>query len=377
MNKNKLHIVHYYPLEFFPPITNLLDYLSNELNEYEIIIYTTHNNLQRKPYNNNKIKIVRYPFPYKTDGKLIKLYKYIIFFISTLFKIIIDKPDKLLYYESISSWPAYVYKKYINPKCKIFIHYHEYASQDWYNKYMKLVSNFHKHEKSFLYTYATWISQTNHHRLRLFHKDNQNIKSNILKIMPNYPPKSWGNENTRTKKSYNRIVYIGSLSFESTYIKEFCYWILNQEYFIFEIYAYNLHNDVKEYLNKVQNSKITFHNGGIEYDEIPLKLKEFDIGIILHKAFNENYKYNATNKLFEYLAIGLDVWFPDELIGCQDYVSINSFPKVIPVDFKKLNTFNWKKAINRIGLRQNKETFYCEDVYKELVEELANERTTN
>ena len=48
----KLAIVHYLPLEYYPPVTNLIDYLAYERkNEFDkISIYSSHNVKGRKKY---------------------------------------------------------------------------------------------------------------------------------------------------------------------------------------------------------------------------------------------------------------------------------------------------------------------------------------
>jgi len=368
MSKKSLAIIHFYPLEFFPPVTNLLNFFSSGLTKFNVYVFTTHNNKKRKIFQHKSVKIRRYLFPLPEENAIIRGLKYSCFFIGSLFQLILKKPDTIIYYETISSWPVYVYSKYINKKCNIFIHFHEYASQEWYLKYMKLVRYFHKLELDYLYDKAIWISQTNKSRLKIFSQDNFTINANKLKVLPNYPPKSWSiNKNQEKKSDKIRLVYIGSLSFEGTFISEFCNWVSTQNNFIFDVYSYNIHDEVRSFLNQFDDGKINFYEDGVDYQEIPNLLKKYDVGIILHKAFNENYKYNATNKLFEYLICDLDVWFPNEMLGCQEFSSINTWPVVTGMDFKNLAKIKLSIYTDRKDFSYEPKHFFYEEVFIELI----------
>lgn len=373
MSKKKIAIIHFYPLEFFPPITNLLDYLYAKTTEFKVLVFTTHNNKKRKVYQQKNIKIRRHFYSLVTDNVLIRILKYGYFNSSTLLQLIVNKPHVIIYYETISSWPVYMYSKYFNNKCKIFIHFHEYASLEWYSKYMKLVKYYHKLEVNYLYSKAIWISQTNSYRLKMYLNDNPKINPKKLKVLPNYPPKNWKIENVSPsrKSEVINIIYIGSLSFEGTYIHEFCNWINSQQNVVFDVYSYNIHEDVKLFLNRINSENINFYEKGIDYQDIPDLLKKYDIGVILHKAYNENYKYNATNKLFEYLICDLDVWFPNEMLGCQEYSNSNTWPRVIGLDFNNLKRFKAELDFDRANLNYKPKHFYSEDAFEELYNSLS------
>lgn len=259
---------------------------------------------------------------------------------------------------------------------------------------MKQVKFFHKLEKRWLYPRAQWISQTNADRLNFFHQDHPYLKAEQLRIMPNYPPKSWrikelaqqhicklhnkseaksqqANRLISSKANPLKLIYVGSLSFQSTYLKELCEWVLQQEGKIqFDVYAYNLYDDVKAYLSGLNSSWIKYYEKGIEYDDQPKLLSQYDVGLILYKAHNQNYTYNAPNKLFEYLACDLDVWYPDVLQGPKPYNTEDVFPKVVPVNYENLESFDFTKAINKEGCGYKPSEFFCEEVYSDLVDEI-------
>src|SRR5690554_4969697 len=242
-----LAIIHYMPLEYYPPVTNFLDTLADRHNsKLKIIkVYSCHNIKGRKSYfipqdsengtQNHLYSFIinRSPFPKENDNRLVRLYKYIHFNLSTLLNLVIQWPNNLLYYESYSAWPAYIYSRFFNRQCRIFIHNHEYADERWYKTTMYQVRYFHRLEKKWIYPHAVWNSQTNDDRLNFFLNDNPTTRAESLRVMPNYPPNSWqfkvkdsSTKSIKNKKSTTlKVVYIGSLSFQNTYIKEFCDWV--------------------------------------------------------------------------------------------------------------------------------------------------------
>ena len=69
---------------------------------------------------------------------------------------------------------------------------------------------------------------------------------------------------------------------------------------------------------------------------MPALLADYDIGLILYKAHTKNYKYNAPNKLFEYLVCGLKVFYPDVMLGIKPYITEN----IIPLNFKNMTSID-------------------------------------
>ena len=105
---------------------------------------------------------------------------------------------------------------------------------------------------------------------------------------------------------------------------------------------------------------------GLPYDELPRIIKNYTVGVVLYNGHIPNYIYNAPNKLFEYLACGLDVWLPQTMIGSLPYVTQNSYPKVTALDFTTLPEFDLYSGIDRTGLHFKPTTFFCEDVLIEI-----------
>ncbi|MCG1036557.1 hypothetical protein [Polaribacter sargassicola] len=361
--KKKLAVVHYLPLEFYPPVTNLLNCIS-ESNTVKTQVFSTHNNKDRKAYTNNSLDaIFRVSAPKEKEHIIIRLFKYILFNLYVFFKLCVLRPDAILYYESYSVGPVYWYFKLFGNNTKLYIHYHEYASSNWYKNGMKLVKLYHKQEQSFLYQKAVNISQTNKDRIALFLKDNPMVSKDKMLELPNYPAKSWNEKVDKVALNTEVIktVYVGSLSLKDTYIQEYCEWVEKQNgKVIFDIYAYNLHQDTIDYLIKLNSKWINFNQKGVEYNEMPKLLPKYNVGVILYKASTDNYKFNAPNKLFEYMACGLEVWYSDKMLGIRDYNKQTS-PRILSVNFTDINT---TALLNSTKLTtEDHQQFFAEFVY--------------
>ena len=334
----KIAVVHYLSVEFYPPVMNFLN-ISSKVKNLKIKAWTTHNNKKRKVYKNAAIEnISRTVAPNKNDNDYFRVFKYALFNFKCLLGLIFFNPDKILYFESYSVWPVYWYLKLFNKKAELLIHYHEYFSLEWYVTGMRSVKKYHQWEQDFLYKKTIWISQTNEDSVRLFLAVNPNIDKGKMQILPNYPPLSWGKEFQKSKATIPlKTVYIGTLTIKNSYIKEYCNWVLSQQGdVLFDIYGYNYNADTLNYLKTLDSPYINFIEGGVEYNHIPLTLKNYNVGLILYTANDDNYKYNASNKLFEYLACGLQVWYSKKMLGIKPYRS----GMVIPVDFEKMDSFD-------------------------------------
>jgi len=365
----QIALIHFLPLEYYPPATNMINYLSEELNsDIFLSVFSTHNTKKRAVYNNKSVKIYRTASSENTDYKFVRLWKYFVFQISVFFKLIIIRPEKILYYESLSSFPVFLYKRFIKHSTKIYIHYHEYVSPDEYaNKSMATERFFHKLEQKFLYKNAVWISHTNTDRLNMFFYDNPNISDNILKEIPNYPPKSWKifiPNKTSIQKSQLKCIYIGSLSLKNTYLKEFVTWVIAQNGKIsFDIYTYNLNLETLNFLQNLKSPYINFNSNGIEYADIPSVLKKYNVGIIFYKSYSNNVVNCVSNKFYEYYVCNLNIWFSDIMKSTMKYTSLKSEPLVIPVNFKELNNFNWEKYEYNKITDKNRSAYFCDNIY--------------
>lgn len=366
----KVAIIHILPLEYYPPVTNLLNILALRT-DLEVMAISVRNHKQRKNYENPGIQVDRTAYPAYVKGAFRKMLAFAEMILYPFVWLIRFRPDVLLYYEPHSAYLVYLYKRFVCPSVRLFIHYHEYYTPDEFKApNMKMVDFFHRREVSYLYKKAEWISQTNPFRVDFFSRDYPFIPKSKLHVLPNYPPFRWkGNRMPSSAGGPVRLLYLGALSFENTYIREIVEYIkINPGKIQLDIYSYKLTDEVEEYLKTLHNEFIGFFNDGVEYDKIPEIASEYHAGLILYRPHNLNYTFNAPNKLFEYLACGLDVWFPKEMTGTYPYITEGTFPKVIKTDFERLDELNLEEMISREGLTHKPSEYFAEKVYSEFID---------
>lgn len=336
------------PVEDFPPAINTARYFAQKPG-WDVSLCTNRSHLGRAEFRHEAVDVVRGIFPTGKSG-IRRFLAYGSFHLKSLFKLLKIKPDVILYIEPHSALPAFLSRLFTR-RPRIFIHYHEYHSPAEFDKPgMRMAKWFHHLEKYWLYPAAEWISQTNESRLKLFLEDNPEIATSKLNILPNYPPSCWWEGVNRAwpqaeaGKQPLRIVYVGALSRADTFIEEAVAWVkeLGPATAILDIYSYNLHGETRAWLNDEADDQIRFHDQGIAYDELPQLLRGFHAGLILYKSNTPNYVYNATNKLFEYLACGLDVIYPRQMIGVKSFASLVTRPRVIECDFENMVGFSFQ-----------------------------------
>jgi len=369
----RLMICHLLPLERYPPTMNLLRVLSSE-SELEVRICAAKNaSVTSSNFRIEGIKIFRFLQPMDATNLFSKFWSYLSMTFGPLLQMLIWRPERILYVEPHSSFPVYLYKRFFNKKVHIFIHHHEYYAKEQFDEQgMGLVRYYHQKELTYLYPKAVWISQTNQFRLDLFYKDHPFLNPYNLQVLANFPPRSWQQQRGALRSSEKiSCLYIGALSFENTYIREIVeYSLANSSHMTLSIYSNNIKEDVAHFLKKYSEQGVTLMAGGIPYDEIPQLAGQFDLGLVLYKGHNLNYTYNAPNKLFEYLAIGLDVLVPQQLKGCTPYWNTKTRPSVMPVDFndlkfdlKSFKSQQLKKTLNKSG-------YFCDQELMPLIKAL-------
>lgn len=362
--KNRI-IIHFQPIEFYPPVQNLINTLSKE-NKFKNKFYVLTNlayNTDAVTFNSpsSDIIISRLAKTGQNLSAFSRYANYFFFYLKCLFLILYRRPSIILYFETLSSYPAYLYKKYFGKKATIMIHYHEYTSPEEYSSGMKLARYFHKCEK-WLYPKSSWISHTNEFRMQHFVDDNLPIKIEHKHVLPNYPPRYWHAMPKAQPGNPIKIVYVGALSLETMFLNEFANWVVGQKgKVVWDIYSQNITTDAKIFLQTLPSNLIRLNNS-VAYNKLPIILKGFDIGVVLYRGHIANYVFNAPNKLFEYHVSGLDVWFPDVMKGSKPYVTEYTYPKILALDFRHLDQVNLKEMINRSGHNKQTCNFFCEDI---------------
>lgn len=371
----RVYIIHLLPLEYYPPITNLLNILSKD-KLVKTAVFSTKNNKYRPCFQTKNIQISRTNYPGYQKNIILKFWSFFTYVFLPLWQIIVFKPHVLMYYEPHSALPAYLYKRFFNPRVKLFIHHHEYyAPEEFQDPAMRFVRFFHKLETTFLYKKAAWISQTNSHRLDFFSKDHPYVPKSILFSLANYPPLSWAKSLKKRSKIKGpiKLLYIGALSFENTYIREIVTFVRNNPNSIkLDIFSFNMHNDVLSWLQSESIENISLNAFGIPYDQIPKMASSYNVGLVLYKGHNINYQYNAPNKLFEYLVCGLDVWVPKELLGCKAYLNSQTRPFVLDVNYNNLSMANFNSIIEENSVGDNFIQYNAEDEAIKLLQQIKS-----
>jgi hypothetical protein len=204
--------------------------------------------------------------------------------------------------------------------------------------------------------------------MQLFLDDIKPQRLDNVYVLPNYPPKNWFHPAKQISNPI-RILYVGALSLSTMYTKEFAEWVVAQKgRVIWHLYSSNSSMEVQDYFRSLKTNLIEFR-GGVAYEDLPEVIKGYDVGVILYKGHIPNYIYNAPNKLFEYLACGLDVWFPQVMIGSLPYNDVNHYPKVMALDFSELHKVSPDELIKR-PLQQRTIHYFCEGVLEPLISKL-------
>jgi len=366
-------ILHFSPIELYPPVLNLIRELEGKENSKVFILTTSDycRNFRNVESSVSTISIKRMGKSGKNMPSFQRIVNYFFFYTLSFLFLAKIRPGKVLYFETISSLPAYLYRRYLNTKSNIYIHYHEYMSPMEYKHGMRLLRYFHQKEK-WLYPRASWVSHTNSDRMDLFENDIKDVVLSRPHVLPNYPPRKWSRIPEPAFGFPLKIVYVGALSLQSMYTREFAEWVQSLNGRVtWDIYSHNYTPDAKLYIENLRSDWITMKDG-IDYELLPDKLKNYHIGIILYTGHIPNYVYNIPNKLFEYHVCGLDVWFPDIMKTSFSYATKSSFPKIIPLDFTRLSEVNLNQIIDRSHLVLQQYPFYSELALKELLLSLSD-----
>jgi len=370
---NRMSLIHFQPLELYPPVMNFVGCKTTTATGPELDVYTTWctAGISRFTPGDANIRIYRYGARKKTHNGLSRAWHYWRFYLLTLGRLFLTRPATVIYFESISAFPACIYKLFINRKARVFIHYHEYMTPQEYAGGMRLVKWFHRLEKK-IYSRSSWISHTNNARMERFVHDMEGVVIPHRHILPNYPPKSWQTSPRTLSRRPVRAVYVGSLSLDTMYTREFARWVISRQgEIIWDIYSLNTTPEVVEFINSLPGGLVNLYPG-IDYDRLPQVLSNYDLGVILYTGHLPNWIDNAPNKLFEYLSAGLDVWVSAVMTGSLPYVTTTTYPRVLAVDFLRLDTMDLRQSTDREGLSCSQPAWNCEEVYRPLWNELQS-----
>jgi hypothetical protein len=365
-------IVHFQPIELYPPVLNDVRYLEAEDGVGRLVVYSTANAKTKFAFSSSTTKTVVRRFGRLPCSTRISRYAtYLVFYTRTLLSLLLTRPRVVMYCETLSSFPVLAYKALSRQKVHLLAHYHEITTLDEYANSMWLQKMFHKLERKNYRSYR-WISHTNRERLDLFLTQHPEVSADRTHTLPNYPPATWRNQRGPVNAARRvRVVYIGALGMWTMYLREFAEWVVQQKGAVtWDIYSFNVDSDAQSYLDSLKTEFVTF-KGDVDYDRIPVVLRGYDVGVILYKGTTINYVLNAPNKLFEYLSGDLDVWVPDNMTGSAPYTTSGTFPRVLSLNFRTLERYAVDDLTSREGLTYQPSTFYSESVLAPLAQNIA------
>ncbi len=331
MKKFDVVVVHFQPLEGYPPVMNVIQSLIHENISVEILTTGSTKNW----FNPSGVRIFRLGSYF---GNSIKRYVcYLKFNFLGFWQLLNLTPKCVICYETGSIGPVYLYKL-LKPQTAVFLHHHEYESvseKASFSGYQKFLGKL----ESKLFKDLNWLSHTNTDRLEMFKTDNEISETKKLHIFPNYPSMQWARAGILKKradeKKVLKLVYVGSLGLHTTYITEVISWIAAQNgNATLTIYSQNLENKVIELINTADSAHIIFKQN-ISYFELPEVICQFDVGLVLYNGHIPNFTLNVPNKVNEYLACGLNVWYSDVLVTTQTFAKENPDYPLFAVDFSK------------------------------------------
>ncbi len=303
--------------------------------EISCVVFTTENKINNW-FKAENIKIKRIAKQY--NNAILRYWFYILFNFKCLIGLVINNPNSILVYETYSVLPAYLYKNLFK-KVNLIIHFHEYESSEEIKKSSAYSKFLHKIQVKLLKK-AAIISQTNNDRKQLFLQDNPYLSESKIITLPNYPPKEWfeySKKNTiKNDTGVTKIVHVGAVSLDTMYTQEIVHWIIAQNgAYVLDFYTNNITKEAKYFLDNVSNNNIRLLQG-VNYFNLPKTLINYDIGLTLYKGHIPNYIYNVPNKVLEYIACGLGVWYSSELISTQKFINENSINNCIKINFSEV-----------------------------------------
>jgi hypothetical protein len=366
-------ILHWFPLEQFPPAQNLLNVLGSK-EQLEVVCCST-----RKPndyhfFSHDHITIKRSYFPSTGSNIFFRVLRFLSFPWLCLWTAFWTRPSVLIYYEPHSAIAAFVCLL-LNPRCRLLIHFHEYREpKHFLDRGNALARLGHWLEKRWLFRKAEWISHTNDDRIRLFLADCPNVALSKMHALPNMPPQKWvlsANEKSNCTGESTKLIYIGAISLHDTYLEPLLDWFSNarNEKTTLDLFINNVDSATRDFLAKQKLDGLTIHLGGVPYEQLPTILPKYNVGLILYRCNSINYVYNAPNKLFEYLICGLNVIYPKQMVGVAPYARSECSPWVKSIDFDKLSELSIDDFRKWNGsLKPWEQT--CETVYQQIVDKI-------
>ncbi len=337
----KIAVVHVLPLEYYPPVRNMLK-LFAERRGWDIRAWTTSNSRGMRPWSSPAVTVRRPHNAKETSTLPLRLAGYASWHLQTALELRAWKPDAVIYIEPHSALAVSIFYKISRARTPLFIHHHEYyAPEDYEGPGMRVLRATRKLERNGLFPRASWVSQTNDQRLRLLLAERAFIRRESAYSLPNYPPTAWVKSADVSEATVSheilRIVYVGSASFHDTFIREAVEWAAaHRDTVSLHICGDNVQPNVVSWIRSLASGNVTVNDHGVDYEKLPSFLRSFDVGLVLYRGNTLNFVHNVPNKAVEYLACGLQVWYPGVMEGMVHFHQLHPQENLREMNFEEL-----------------------------------------
>lgn len=372
MKKQKVCIVSFLPVELLPPLYNLIR--DDRWCDYHLTVYTRHPSTQEEePIPVNGAIFKRAGVMRRHSCSIFNLWKRLLFACRALIYLIYSRPAAVLYINPESVVPVYYYRRYFRKHVRLFAHYYEYDEPGAHDNrpFYRYVSRLGK----YMFGKLEWQSQCNEKRLELFCRDT-GISPGIARVVHNYPPKLWKSFYIDRKEPARpvRIIYNGlGLSFAGMYVREFAEYIKSLNGLVqWDVYCMNIKPDIAEFFEQLDTPYVRLIHSPCRYDELPVRMRNYDVGVLLYKDITDNHKYAESNKFYEYLVCGLDVWFPRSMVLQHAFINPGFYPRVVMLDFEHLNGTDVETLASHRGCSRMSFDFTSENAADDFFRQLAD-----
>lgn len=367
-------LLHQLPLEMYPPAVNLLCQLRART-DVEPVAVTSANAKGLPDVALTNCQILRLRFGSSADFVVLRWCWSLLWHVRAALICWRLRPTAVVSIEPHSALAAWLWLVLLRGRSRLLIHHHEYYAPEDYLRPGNRLTRLNRWFENCLLRRAVWVSQTNADRLRLFRGDHPELTDGQCHVLPNYPPRAWLQSLPAVRPWPNgdagplRLVYVGSVSLHDTWIGPLVEWLNStaNSSCTLDVFCYNLDPATRSFLLHQSSSVVRFHGQGVDYDQLPRLLPQFDVGLILYRCNTVNFVWNASNKLFEYLLCGLDVWYPSCMLGVRPYARSDAAPRVLETDFENLEHLNIAERRDRAGLPWRPWTATCEDALEPMI----------
>jgi hypothetical protein len=320
IRKNSIVVAVYSHPEFYPPTLNAIQELSKQ---FEKVFVLSRNVLKTEWEYPKNVKLIKSgKFKAIRDSEksniFIKVISFLTFTLHFIKLIITKKPRFVQVCDVIPLFSLFLIKNLISKKTKIWYHNHDVSDIDLCRKYS--IGWFASKYEDKMFQYIDIFTLPAKDREKYFPL--KNLKGQYY-FLPNYPSLHFYNKfNIRNKVIENKIklVYQGSIGPEHGL--EEIIKILNKKILGLELtlhlkgYISNFYRTELTHLakNNLVESKVHIH-GVIPYRDLPRSSSNCSIGIGIYRGggIMNSTVGTSSNKIYEYVALGLPVLLYDNL----------------------------------------------------------------